>query len=248
MGAAPSRWLAYRQEVPYPRLRLFCLGGGGASLYATWYRNVPAGVEVCPLQPPGRENREEEPPITRVPQMVESLAADLDPWMDRPFALFGHSIGALAMFELARRLRRQGRRGPDWLFVSGCPAPDEPYRRPVVSHLPPREFWQAMHDHFGMGTIVLENEDLQALLYPALRAEYELVETYKYEEEPPLAIPLSVFGGTRDLETTPDELQAWNRHTSRWFRCRTLEGDHMFVKTQREALLSDLSRDLSLLL
>ncbi|PYQ61429.1 MAG: putative thioesterase [Acidobacteria bacterium] len=224
---APSRWLAYRQEVPY--------------------RDVPVGVEACPLQPPGRETRAGDPPITRIPQMVESLAEALDPWMDRPFALFGHSVGALAMFELARRLRRQGRRSPDWLFVSGCPAPDQPYRRPVVSHLPPREFWQAMHDHFDMGPVVLENEDLQAMLYPPLRAEYELVETYKYEEEAPLAIPLSVFGGTRDLETTSDELQAWSRQTVRRFRCRILEGNHMFVKTQREALLRDLSLDLSLL-
>src|SRR5947199_9015311 len=127
--AAPSRWLAYRQEVPYLRLRLFCLGGGGASLYGMWSRDVPAGVEVCPLQPPGRETRQGDPPITRIPQMVESLAEALDPWMDRPFALFGHSVGALAIVELARRLRRQGRRSPDWLFLPACRAPDQPYRR-----------------------------------------------------------------------------------------------------------------------
>jgi medium-chain acyl-[acyl-carrier-protein] hydrolase len=244
----PNRWLAFRRELPDVRLRLFCVGGGGASLYARWSQDMPAGIEVCPLQPPGRENRLAEPPMIRIPRMVESLAGSLAPLLDRPFALFGHSVGALVVFELARRLRRQGRRSPDWLFTSGHPAPDLPPRRPAVSHLAPPQFWQAMYDHFDVGVAVLANEELKVALYPALRADYELVETYRYEEEAPLSIPLSVFGGSRDPETTEAELQAWSRHTSRRFRRRTLEGDHMFVKAQREALVRELAQDLSELL
>lgn len=248
MGTVPSRWLAPRRELANPGLRLFCVGGGGASLYGAWGQGMPPGVEVWPLQPPGRESRLEEPPMTRIPQMAESLAEALAPLLDRPYALFGHSVGALAVFELARRLRLQGRRAPDWLFVSGHPAPHMPQRRPAVSHLAPREFWQAMSDHFDVGADVLENEDLKAMLYPALRADYELVETYVYQEEAPLAVPISVFGGTRDLETTEAELRTWGRHTSRRFKYLMLEGNHTFVKTQREALVRELSQELSRLL
>jgi medium-chain acyl-[acyl-carrier-protein] hydrolase len=245
MGSDPSRWLAYRRELPSPRLRLFCLGGGGASLFSLWDQGMPAGVEVCPIQPPGRENRLGETPGTRVPRMVESLSEALAPLMDRPFALFGHSVGALTMFELARKLRRQGPRSPEWLFASGYPAPDLPQRRPAVSHLVPPAFWQAMYDHFDMEAIVLQDRDLQSMLYPVLRADYELVETYAYREEAPLSIPLTIFGGSRDLETTKDELLAWQKHTTSRFRSRILEGNHMFISTQRIALVHELAQDLA---
>jgi medium-chain acyl-[acyl-carrier-protein] hydrolase len=215
-------------------------------MFTLWGQGMPVGVEVCPLQPPGRENRLEEPPITRIPRMVASLAEALAPLLDRPFALFGHSVGALSVFELARQLR-QGPR-PEWLFTSGHPAPHLPQRRPAVSHLAPPEFWQAMHDHFDADPALLANEDLKNMLYPALRADYELVETYGYRDEVALDIPLSVFGGSRDLETTEAELLAWRKHTTSTFRCRILEGNHMFVKTAREALVHELAQDLSQLL
>lgn len=248
MRPETSQWLAYRHEVPGARLRLFCLGGGGASMFGLWDLGLPAGVEVCPLQLPGRETRLGEPPMTRISHLAASLSEALAPLLDRPFALFGHSAGALGVYELTRSLRRQGRRSPEWLFVSGHPAPHLAYRRPAASHLAPPEFWQAMQDHFDIDPAVVENEALRDMLYPALRADYELEETYEYVEEAPLSIPLSVFGGSRDLETTEDELLAWRRHTTSRFRSRILDGNHMFLNPQREALVGELAHDLSLLL
>ena len=248
MEPEASRWLAYRHEVPGARLRLFCLGGGGASMFGLWDLGMPAGVEVCPLQLPGRENRLGELPMIRISRIADSLSEALAPWLDQPFALFGHSAGALSVFELARKLCRQGRRPPEWLFVSGHPAPHLAYRRPAASHLAPREFWQAMRDHFDIDPALLADEGLKDMLYPALRADYELEETYVYTKEAPLDIPLSVFGGSRDLETTEDELLAWRQHTSNRFRSRILEGNHMFLAPQREALVAELAHDLSQLL
>ena len=186
--------------------------------------------------------------MTRISRIAASLNEALAPLLDRPFALFGHSAGALGVFELTRNLRRQGGPSPEWLFVSGHPAPHLAYRRPAASHLAPPEFWQAMRDHFDTDPALLGNEDLKDLLYPALRADYELEETYVYEEEAPLDVPLSVFGGSRDLETTEDELLAWEKHTTRSFRTRILEGNHMFLNPQREALVGELAGDLSRLL
>jgi len=100
MPPAPTPWLSYRREIAGARLRLFCFpfGGGGASVFATWPQGMPAGVEVCPVQPPGRENRLREPAITRMPQMVAQVVAVLAPYLDLPYALFGHSLGAMTVF------------------------------------------------------------------------------------------------------------------------------------------------------
>jgi medium-chain acyl-[acyl-carrier-protein] hydrolase len=243
-----NRWLPYRREVEDCKLRLICFSGGGASTFTSWWKNLPAAVEVCPVQFPGRENRVREPAITRIPQLVSQLMGVLDPLLDRPFALFGHSVGALAAFELARQLRRQGLGGPEWLLTSGYPAPQLPQRRPAVSHLAPPEFWQAMRDHYSMDPVLLGSEDMKSFLYPGLRADYELVETYVYEEEPPFSFPISVFGGSHDPETTDLELLAWQKHTTGRFRKQILEGDHTFIKTARDSLVYEVAQDLGYLM
>jgi surfactin synthase thioesterase subunit len=206
---------------------------------------MPEGVEVCPVQPPGRENRFEEPPVTHLEQMVARLTEALAPLLDRPFALFGHSVGALTIFELARHFRRQGLPSPEWLFASGHPSPDLPRRRPAVSHLARPELTEALREHFDVDPALLASENLMDLIFPALRADYELVETYTYREEPPFACPISVFGGSRDPETTQNELLAWRRHTTGPFRAQVLEGNHMFIQTSRDALLGEVVRDLA---
>lgn len=243
-------WLSYRRDprqTPRARLRLFCFpfGGGGASVFIPWLNRMPAGVEVCPVQPPGRENRFLEPPVTRLPQMVARLAEALAPCLDRPFALFGHSLGALTAFELARQLRRQGLPPPEWLFASGHPAPHLPRRRPAISHLARPELTRALREHFDLDPALLDSEDLMDLIFPALRADYEIVETYAYRDEPPFACPITVFGGASDPETTRDELLAWRRHTTGPFRTQVLEGRHMFIQTSRDALLAEVVRDLA---
>lgn len=246
MSPDANRWLGYRREVPGARLRLFGFpyGGGGASAYMTWPKGMPAGVEVCPVQTPGRENRFVEPALTIMPQLVAQVVEVLVPYLDRPFALFGHSISAWTIFELARELRRRRLRAPKWLFVSGQPSPDSPPRRPAVSHLERAQFLHAMRVEFGVDPALLDNEDLMEIVFPTLRADYELVERYEYREEPPLDIPLSAFGGTTDPETTEAELLAWGRHTTGPFRMKMLAGNHMFINSARDAVIAEVAQDL----
>jgi medium-chain acyl-[acyl-carrier-protein] hydrolase len=245
--ANSGRWLTYRREIPGAKLRLFCFpfGGGGASTFFSWQKGMPAGVEICPVQPPGRESRFSEAPITRIPEMISLLVEVLSPYLDGPFSLYGHSVGALTAFELARQLRRQGLRSPELLFASGHPSPDLSRRRPRISHLARPEFMDALRKDFEVSHALLENQEMMDLIFPALRADYELVETYIYQDESPLNIPFSIFGGSRDPEATREEILAWRKHTTSTFRSRVLEGDHMFINTTREALIGELATDLA---
>src|SRR5215213_9001369 len=139
-----EHWLAYVSPRPRASVRLFCFpyAGGGASVFRGWAEGLPEAVEVCPVQLPGRETRFLEPAYTRLPALVEALAESLTPHLDRPFVFFGHSLGALVAFELARRLRRDGGPGPDRLFASGCGAPQARGGGGSMIHTRPAdEFW-----------------------------------------------------------------------------------------------------------
>src|SRR5438874_5336119 len=143
MSPAPlSVWLPFRRPLVQPRLRLFALpfAGGGASIYRLWPDQLPADVELCAVQLPGRETRYKEPAFVRMADAVSTLVSELEPAFDRPFALFGYSMGALMSFELARALRRGGKRQPENLIVAGLAAPQLPARDRDLHALPDAEF------------------------------------------------------------------------------------------------------------
>ncbi|HEY1379547.1 MAG TPA: thioesterase domain-containing protein, partial [Gemmataceae bacterium] len=172
-----DRWLAYVRPRPLASVRLFCFpyAGGGASVFRGWADGLPSAVEVCPVQMPGRETRFREPAFTRLPLLIEALAESLYPHLDRPFAFFGHSLGALVAFELARRLRRDGSPEPQHLFVSGSGAPQARDHSGAVIHTRPAdEFWQEVGRLNGTPAEVLTDGELRDLLLPTLRADFAL--------------------------------------------------------------------------
>src|SRR5829696_5178398 len=138
----PTPWLAYHKPNARAAVRLFCFpyAGSGALVYRSWLNELPKIVEVCPVQPPGRGGRIMEPCYTRLSQLVEDVMQDLLPYLDMPFAFFGHSMGALVSFELARRLRARHGLEPIHLFASGRGAPQLPPREPPSHNLPEPEF------------------------------------------------------------------------------------------------------------
>jgi surfactin synthase thioesterase subunit len=250
VSPSPQKWFTYRQGVTCPDLRLFCFpfGGGGASTFSDWSAFLPTGIEVLPVQLPGRENRLIEPPVTSMPRLIAELIEAFSSYLDLPFVFFGHSMGALIAFELARELRRVHLPSPRWIFISGHPAPHMPRRRPYISHLTPTEFTRALCEYFNFDPSLLESQDIMDFILPALRADYELVESYAYVDDYPFQLPFSVFGGSKDPETTEEELLAWKRHTTGPFRIGIFSGDHFFIKTCRQAFLDQIAPDLSTLI
>ena len=239
-------WIAFRKPNPQARLRLFCFpyAGTGAAIFRTWPDGLPAHVEVCPVQFPGRGTRLMETPFTRLLSLVQALALALVPLLNKPFALFGHSLGALVGFELARQLRRQFGVQPVRLFVSAARAPQIPPRHRPIHALPEDEFLQELRHLNGTPGEVLEHAELMQIMLPILRADFAVYETYAYSPEPPLTCCISGLGGLQDQRVSRGDLDAWREQTNAFFSLRMLPGDHFFVNTAQPLLLQVLSQEL----
>lgn len=228
-----NTWITRPRPNPNARLRLFCFpsAGAGASMFRSWPSFLPADIEVCPVQLPGRETRLREPAIAELDPLLEALVGMLLPELDGPFALFGHSMGALIGFELARALRREHGPQPAQLLVSGFRAPHLPDRNPAIHELPEGLFVAALERYGGMASEILSNHDLMQLLIPVLRADMQLCETYRYRAETPLACPITAFCGLGDTLAGSREVEAWCQQTARGFTLHVLPGGHFFIQT-----------------
>lgn len=242
-----DEWLVCLRSNPGARLRLFCFpyAGGKALTYRAWPEGLPPAVEVWALRPPGVFGGRLRQPFTSLMPMVEETAAAIRETLDRPFAFFGHSMGALIGFELTRLLRREGAPLPIHLFVSGRRAPQIPDPTPPTYNLPHDEFLEELRLLNGTPREVFEHPELLELMIPHLRADFEVVQTYVYREEPPLEIPISVYGGTEDEEVGVKDLEGWREQTTASFSLGMLPGDHFFLDRSRHLLLERLSGELS---
>jgi medium-chain acyl-[acyl-carrier-protein] hydrolase len=246
VGVEAASWAIYPRPNPRARLRLFCFphAGSGAATYRTWPDDLPADVEVCAIQLPGRENRLREPLYTRLSPLVLTLAQVLYPLFDMPFAFWGHSMGALISFELARQLRRQRAASPAYLFVSGHRAPQLPNRYRPIHHLPECEFLAELRKLNGTPQAVLQDADLMRIFLPVLRADLAISETYVYSAEDPLDLPICAFGGLWDDRVGRDEIAAWRDQTAGPFAMYLFPGGHFFLQDPRTQLLQVLSHEL----
>jgi medium-chain acyl-[acyl-carrier-protein] hydrolase len=245
-ATAVDSWIAFRKSNPLARLRLFCFpyAGSSASIFRTWSDSLPVDVEACPVQFPGRGTRLLETPFTRLTPLIEALAQALVPLLDKPFAFFGHSLGALVGFELARQLRRQSGVQPVRLFVAADRAPQIPRRDRPIHALPEGEFMDELRRLKGIPGKVLEEAELMQIMLTVLRADFAVYETYVYATEPPLHCPITAVGGLQDQRVTRGDLEAWREQTSGAFSLRMFPGDHFFWNTTQPLLLQVLSDEL----
>jgi len=242
LGALP------RPRAPRPSVRLACVpyAGGGASAFRAWSELLPDEVEVVPVQLPGRENRLREPPFEILSELVAALAAALEADYDgTPIAFFGHSMGALVSYEVARLLRRRGKLQPICLFVSGHRAPHLSRSGREIHELPDADLVAELSRYGGIPGQVLAQPEFLRLLLPALRADLRMSGTYTYADDAPLGCPISALAGVSDPLMTAAEVQAWRRHTSADFRLHMIPGDHFFLNTARAELVRTIWLDLA---
>jgi medium-chain acyl-[acyl-carrier-protein] hydrolase len=245
-SSAPA-WVSRSVPNPNAELRLFCFpyAGGGSVIYHHWPQFLPDAIEVCALKLPGRENRLSEPPFTHMTPLVRTLSDVLQPYLDRPFIFFGHSLGGLISFELTQLLRQQRRPMPLHLYASGIRAPHLPPTREPIHALPTPDFIERLRRINGTPAEILNNDALMQLLLPCLRADFSLSETYTYAPKIPLDCPITAFGGTDDPIVSQDTLNAWQSHTTQAFKRHMFPGNHFFLHSKRQSLLAVLTQDLT---
>jgi amino acid adenylation domain-containing protein len=233
-------WLVRPHPAAYPRVTLVCFpfAGGSPVSYFAWPGLLPADVDVVCVQPPARGERLDEPPVHHLDELVDAVGKALlaDEAASRPMVFFGHSVGATAAFETARWLRRRGAVQPRKLLVSGSAAPQVPVT--TAAHLLlDEELWAYLRKLGGTPEELLHDLALRDLLLPALRADFEMHETYVYRTEPPLDCSITAIGGNDDPEVSTERLDQWADHTTGTFQRHQLPGGHFYLNhTQDEVL------------
>lgn len=213
-------------------------------VFQPWARELPSDIELWAARLPGRESRFGQAPMTEAAQIVEALADAVAAAPRVPtLAIYGHSMGAILGFELAHALRARGIM-PDLLMVSGRAAPHRHEGQPRVHLLGDEEFLQNLLALYGgIPQAILDDRELLNLFLPTLRADLQVVETYRFRERPGGEWPLMVYGGIDDQSVGREDLLEWQHHTSGPFRLQMMAGGHFFVQTERAAFLEALLGD-----
>lgn len=236
-----------REPVMPPRLQLYCLpyAGGSARVFQSWRDMLPADMTLFGVEYPGHGSRISEPAIDRIDVLAGHLAGALARVPPAPYALFGHSMGALTAFEMSHRLAGRGMLSPTLLVVSGHGAASLPSTDRPVHACPDDEFIARLRELNATPPEVLDTPELIELMMPILRADFRAAETYVPARRPKLSIPIVAYGGLRDPDVDRDQLLAWADETTARCTVRMFPGDHFFLRTAREQVVAALTRDLT---
>jgi surfactin synthase thioesterase subunit len=245
MTANDDMWIRRYHPAPQSPVRLVCLphAGGSASFYFPVSRALSPAVDVVAVQYPGRQDRRSEPCIEDLPALARAVLGALDGWLDRPIALFGHSMGATVGFELARMLEHERGIQVAWLFVSGRRAPSMPRTERI--HLESDDgFIAELRRLSGTDGSVLGDEEMLRMVLPATRSDYRAAELYEYVPGKDLSCPITVFVGDDDPKVTVDEARAWENHTSGAFDFQVFDGGHFYITSHQSKVLKIMSDQL----
>lgn len=228
---------------PYASARLFCFpyAGGSSLIFHRWADSLPKSIEVYAVELPGRGTQIKLLPFKRIEPLVNVMAPIFQAYLDKPFAFFGHSMGGLVCFELARQLRNNYSLSPFHLFVSASRAPQILSKKTPIHALSETEFKEELRRLNGTPASILENTELMQLLIPILRADFEVLETYVYADKPPLECPITAFGSMQDQEVSVEELEGWREQTTNYFKLQMFPGDHFFIHSFQSLLLQSIT-------
>jgi acyl transferase domain-containing protein/surfactin synthase thioesterase subunit len=247
-----GRWVIIVGPRAAPRLRLFCFpfAGGGSAVYRTWAQFIDPTIEVVAIEPPGRLGRITETPIADMNEFVRELVPEMEELLDRPFAFFGHCLGALTMYETARRLIQTTKVRPDHLFASGARPPDRitdqgsfeervmhdllklvEFRINLPAYLQPDDVFAELIRHFNIQATeqLLSDPELRRLMLPVVRAEFQMATNYQFVREPPWEIPITCFAAKGDPYVSRHHALGWGRFTNLRLQVHIREGAHFAV-------------------
>ena len=234
--------------IPFPQRfkaqkRLFCFpyAAGSPNIFRNWKSGLPDYVEIVAINLPGRYDRFMEKSFSDWPTLLDATEDAISPYLDKPFAFFGHSFGARLIFELTKRLQAKNTSLPTQLFISGCRCPHIPCSRPFIHTLSKAEFFELIFKMNGLSSEVVENQRLITILEPALRADMKLSELWEGSEEQKIKVPITVFCGLQDEVDPFERMHEWERYTEEKFSFYTFPGGHFFLHKNEKKLLKIIS-------
>jgi medium-chain acyl-[acyl-carrier-protein] hydrolase len=244
-SAAPT-WTSLPKPNPGAAVRLFCFpyAGAGSNIYHKWAESLPDRVELCLVHLPGRERRLKEPPFGCMSELVRALERPLLPYLDRPAAFWGHSMGGLISFELARHYRRAYGLRPAQLFISATGAPRRVCLPAPLQDPQPVDFLREMQGLSQASRLTADRLPLFKMMLPTLKADMAMCASYGYQAEAPLDCPITAFGGLDDCQVKCEDLDAWREETAGRFALRMFRGDHFFIHSAESQVLKALSEEL----
>jgi medium-chain acyl-[acyl-carrier-protein] hydrolase len=243
-----SPWLIRYRVRSGASLRLFCFhcAGGSASEFRDWPAHLPGTIELVAVQLPGREGRVRDAFIASMDDLTGGVVDAMAPLLDKPYVVFGHSLGALGGFEVIRRLRRRGLPRPILFVPAGRQGPQVKEKSPPIASLPEKAFLEELQkdygDHLGH---VLQSAELREAFVPQIRADFALSERYLFKAERPLDCPIVAFAGVSEDDLEADELDAWSAQTSRRFHSRRFPGDHFFIRESRAQVIDAIKQEIA---
>jgi surfactin synthase thioesterase subunit len=246
-GRFDVSWVEHLSRNSRRKVRLFCFpfAGGSAHMFRHWQGILPEQIDLCLVHLPGRRHLATERPFTRLDLLVDAIAQAIVPEVFRPFAFYGHSMGALIAYELARTLRVRYDCEPTQLFLSGRRAAQLSHVGRRTYDLPDSEFLKEIESLNGTPRDLLDDPEARKLFLPLLRADFELAETYNYKPSAPLSCPMIVYGGVDDPQVSEADLAVWRQQTTGEFLLRVLPGDHFFIRSNERAFMNVFGRDLA---
>ncbi|WP_257458980.1 thioesterase II family protein [Archangium lipolyticum] len=235
-------WFPLRQPNPHARLRVFCFpyAGGGASIYNNWGAALPASVEVCAVQLPGRERRILEQPFRQIPTLLDALEPALSPLLDKPFVFFGYSMGTRIALALTQRWQARGARLPLGLVMAAAGAPHRD--RPSRDELDDAKFIELLRSYEGTPPELFAHKELLEMVLPSLRADFAIADSVLPATK--VSCPISAWSGEEDPHVTQEGFDGWGELTTGDIRLRRFPGKHFFLRTAREPLLAALREEL----
>lgn len=217
---------------------LICLhfAGGNKYSYQPFEEHLDKNINLITLELPGRGKRFNEPLLTNVDDIVADLFEQLKANTNKkPYAIFGHSMGAILTYLLAHKIEKSDFENPIHLFVSGCKAPKIKRKPPFYHDMPKEQFVNKIREMGGCPEEILENDELMALFEPSLRADFKTIETYQYEKQSLLKTPITVFIGNKD-RVTWEEAKDWGEESIHLIDIKEFEGNHFFIFQHKEAI------------